>query len=225
MASPTLVEVPCASMAEAEAGFRAALSHARSTASRCPTGFGAVMPLPLPSLEPPRPRRTAYTRSPSRSASSRRLSTNNAAPSPITNPSAPASKGLVPVAESAPILQNFTKPCTPMLRSMPPVIAASYSWLASPWKAAEVAARAEAQAASVVKFGPRKSKRFATRPARTLASSPGIVSSLMSGSWARKCSCHWERIPVRTSAGSAAKEGVCSRSRRSSGNWMRSDVR
>ena len=64
-------------------------------------------------------------RSPSRSASSRRLSTKSAAPSPMTKPSAPASKGRVPVADSAPILQNFTKAATPMLRSTPPVMTAS----------------------------------------------------------------------------------------------------
>ena len=33
--------------------------QARSTASRWPTGLGAVMPLPLPSLEPPTPSSTA----------------------------------------------------------------------------------------------------------------------------------------------------------------------
>ena len=59
LASPTRVEVPCASTAEAAVGFRPAFAQARSTASRCPTGFGAVIPLPFPSLEPPRPRRTA----------------------------------------------------------------------------------------------------------------------------------------------------------------------
>ena len=59
VASPTRVEVPCASTYPASAGLRCALAHARSTASRCPTGFGAVMPLPLPSLEPPSPSSTA----------------------------------------------------------------------------------------------------------------------------------------------------------------------
>ncbi len=109
-ASPTRVDVPWASTAEAAVGFSPAFAQARSTASRWPTGLGAVMPLPLPSLEPPMPSSTAYTRSPSRSASASRFSTNRAAPSPITKPSAPASKGRVPVADSAPILQNFTNP-------------------------------------------------------------------------------------------------------------------
>ena len=65
-------------------------------------------------------------RSPARSASASRLSTNSAAPSPITKPSAPASNGRVPVADSAPILQNLTNAATPMLRSMPPVTPTSY---------------------------------------------------------------------------------------------------
>ena len=68
----------------------------------------------------------------------------------MTKPSAPASNGRVPVAESAPILQNFTKASTPMLRSMPPVITASYWWSLRPRMAEFTAARPEAQAASVV---------------------------------------------------------------------------
>ena len=67
------------------------------------------------------PRSTAYTRSPAASASASRLSTKTAAPSPMTKPSAPSAYGRVPVAESAPILQNFTNAAAFMLRSMPPV--------------------------------------------------------------------------------------------------------
>ena len=59
VASPTRVEVPCASMAETVAGSTPACSQARCTARRWPIGLGAVMPLPLPSLEPPMPRMTA----------------------------------------------------------------------------------------------------------------------------------------------------------------------
>jgi hypothetical protein len=87
----------------------------------------------------------------------------------------------VPVAESAPILQNFTKLDAPMLRSMPPVMAASNSWFTSPSTAASMAARADAQAASTTKLGPCRSNRLATRPAMTLPSSPGMVSSVISG--------------------------------------------
>ena len=57
--SPTRVEVPCPSTREQVAGSRRALSQARWTASFCPTGFGAVRPFPLPSLDPPIPRITA----------------------------------------------------------------------------------------------------------------------------------------------------------------------
>jgi hypothetical protein len=120
-------------------------------------------------------------RSPARSASDSRFSTKIAAPSPITKPSAPASNGRVPVADSAPILQNFTNAATPMLRSTPPVTAASYWCEARPCAAAHTPASPEAQAASVVKFGPRKLNRLAIRPAITLASSPGMVSSVISG--------------------------------------------
>ncbi len=126
VASPTRVDVPCASSIPMEPGSTPALRHARLTASFWPTGLGAVMPLPLPSDEPPIPRMTAYTWSPAFSASERRLSTKSAAPSPITKPSAPASNGRVPVADRAPILQNLTKAPGAMLWSMPPEMQASY---------------------------------------------------------------------------------------------------
>ena len=57
--SPTRVDVPCASTSEHTSGDSPALRQARSTAIRWPTGLGAVMPLPLPSLAPPMPRTTA----------------------------------------------------------------------------------------------------------------------------------------------------------------------
>ena len=58
-ASPTRVEVPWPSISVHSAGERPALRQARSTAKRWPTGLGAVMPLPLPSLALPTPRTTA----------------------------------------------------------------------------------------------------------------------------------------------------------------------
>ena len=42
-------------------------------------------------------------------------------------------------------------------------------------------AKEDAQAASIAKLGPCKSKRLETLPATTLANSPGIVSSLTRG--------------------------------------------
>ncbi len=59
VASPTRVDVPCASIDETVPGSTAARSQARCTASRWPIGLGAVMPLPLPSLDPSMPRITA----------------------------------------------------------------------------------------------------------------------------------------------------------------------
>ena len=56
----------------------------------------------------------------------------------------------MPVADNAPILENFTKPLMPMLRSMPPVTTASYWPEASPCTADDIAARPDAHAASVV---------------------------------------------------------------------------
>ena len=67
----------------------------------------------------------------------------------MTKPSAPSAYGRVPVAESAPILQNFTKLVGPMFRSRPPVSTASKCPATRPSQAALIAARAEAQAASV----------------------------------------------------------------------------
>ena len=58
-ASPTLVEVPWPSIRVHSAGDTPALRQARSIAKRCPTGLGAVIPLPLPSLALPTPRTTA----------------------------------------------------------------------------------------------------------------------------------------------------------------------
>ena len=53
------------------------------------------------------PRITAYTRSPSRTASARRLSTTTPQPSPITKPFADSSNGQERSADNAPILENF----------------------------------------------------------------------------------------------------------------------
>ena len=57
--SPTLVLVPWASTRVAVAGSSPALAQARCAARIWPSGLGAVIPLPLPSAEPPTPRITA----------------------------------------------------------------------------------------------------------------------------------------------------------------------
>ena len=57
--SPTAVEVPWPSTSPQASGERPESAQARSTASRCPIGLGAVIPFPLPSLAPATPRTTA----------------------------------------------------------------------------------------------------------------------------------------------------------------------
>jgi len=139
----------------------------------------------------------------------------------MTKPSAPASKGRVPVADSAPILQNLTNAATPMLRSTPPVTTASYCPSTSPSAAAVRPASPEAQAASVVKLGPRKLNRFAIRPEMMFASSPGMVSSVISMKWLRYELEVSAVIVSRVASGSAANAGERASSRVNSGNWMR----
>ena len=68
-----------------------------------------------------------------------------------------------------------------MLRSTPPAITASQWPVSTRCTAASRAARLEAQAASVMKLGPRRLRMLATRPETMLASSPGMVSSVMGG--------------------------------------------
>ncbi len=99
----------------------------------------------------------------------------------MTKPSAPTPKGRVPVALRAPILQNLTNDDAPMLRSTPPVSTASTLCSVSSSTAASTAAKLLAQAASVMKFGPRRLRMLATRPETMLASSPGMESSVMVG--------------------------------------------
>ena len=143
----------------------------------------------------------------------------------MTKPSAPSPNGRVPVAESAPIFENFTNEFVPMLRSTPPVTTASQWPATSMSTAASNAAKVDAQAASVVKFGPRRFRTFATRPERMFDSSPGIVSSVMSGMFRATTSDQRARIASRTAAGRSRNSFASSSSRRYSGNEMRSVVR
>ncbi len=76
---------------------------------------------------------------------------------------------------------------------------------------------ADAHAASVVKLGPWKLKRLATRPAMQLASSPGMVSSVVSGRRAAIRLCNSLFISRRTGSGSALKLALPSSSRSYSG--------
>ena len=114
-------------------------------------------------------------------ASLNRLSTNTPAPSPITKPFARASKGDEWVGESAPIAENFAKVAGSMVRSVAPASITSTCRVCSKRHASKTAAIDEAQAASMAWLGPCKSRRLATRPETTFASSPGMVSSSIRG--------------------------------------------
>ena len=99
---------------------------------------------------------------------------------------------------------NLMNVDAPMLRSMPPVITASNSPSFRPSIEASIAATADAHAASTTKFGPRRLKRLATRPARQLPSSPGIVSSVTGGSQPSRLSSSSRAIASRASPGRLA---------------------
>ncbi len=137
----------------------------------------------------------------------------------MTKPSAPSPKGRLPVALSAPILQNLTKMLAPMLRSTPPVSTASTWPAVNSSTAALIAAKLEAQAASVMKLGPRRLSTLATRPETMLG------TSVMGGMVASMRSCHRARIAWRTVGGSCWNSVTASRALRYSGNWMRMVVR
>ena len=84
-----------------------------------------------------------------------------------------------------------------------------------------MAASPEAHAASVVKLGPRKLNRFATRPAVMFASSPGMVSSVISSNPARNEARVSARMASRTCWGSAPNDGAAQSSWANFGNWIR----
>ena len=104
MGSPTSVPEPCASTYETSPGSTLAIARASEITAACPSQRGAVKPtLRSPSLFTAEPRITAWTRSPSASASSSRFSTTAPTPLPPTKPRASASKGLhSPVGEVMP---------------------------------------------------------------------------------------------------------------------------
>jgi hypothetical protein len=130
-----------------------------------------------PSLEVPLPRMTAYTRSPSRSASARRLSTTMPVPSPISTPSASASNGRIsPFRLNACNWLNTDQKLMSCTWCTPPASTASSRPLASsviPWS---TAISEDAQAASIVYAGPRRFSRFATRDAARLGTRPIVPS-------------------------------------------------
>ncbi len=110
MASPRLVPEPCASTKSMSPGARPASSRAWRRTASWACLFGAVRPLLCPSWVIAVPRMTAWVARCCRSASWTRWRTTAPPPSPITNPSAEASKVLVrPSPASMLILQACTK--------------------------------------------------------------------------------------------------------------------
>ena len=94
VASPTFVDVPCASINSTVSVLYPDCEYALATACIWPRWLGAVIPLPRPSLLAPMPRITEYIVSLSEMASLSLLSTITPEPSPITNPFAPESNGV-----------------------------------------------------------------------------------------------------------------------------------
>ncbi len=97
-ASPTGVPVPCASSSPSAPGARGsspASRQARSRACTWPATSGLIRLAARPSPATPVPRITAYTRSPSRSASASRFSSTTPVPSDSRVPSARRSKGRI----------------------------------------------------------------------------------------------------------------------------------
>ena len=121
---------------------------------------------------------TAYTRSPSRSASLRRLSATMAMPSPSMVPSAWSENGRQsPDGLSAGVLLKHMYMKMSFIVSAPPAMARSLSPRRSSFTAMDKAENVLAQAASVTQLVPCRSKRLAMRPATTLPSTPGKVLS------------------------------------------------
>ena len=78
----------------------------------------------------------------------------------------------------------------------------------------------------MTKFGPRRLKTLATRPAMMLPSSPGIVSSVITGSQAsQRCRQLARRSPRAPPSAARANWRRASSSRANSGKLMRSAVR
>ena len=99
--SPTGVPVAWHSIRSTSPGCQSAPRYADCIDRSCPSVLGASR-LPSTSLDSPTPRTTAQIRSPSCTASSTRLSTTTAAPSPTTSPSPRSSNGEHrPVGDSA----------------------------------------------------------------------------------------------------------------------------
>ena len=107
VASPTCVEVACASMYCTSCGPKRG-GYARCMASVWPSLRGAQRLFPLPSADMPIPRITQRIRSPSANAFGRVFKTSVTKPSAVTNPEALASKGRDLPAETDCACENST---------------------------------------------------------------------------------------------------------------------
>ncbi|SKZ32681.1 Uncharacterised protein [Mycobacteroides abscessus subsp. abscessus] len=135
-------------------------AKARAMTSFCAGAFGAVSPLDRPSWLVAEPRITAKTRSPSRTASVRRLSTTTPAPSPRTKPSAATSNALHrPRGESIPHLPsaNWVSGC--WMRLTPPASPRSVSRERRLWQARCSETNDDEHAVSTATAGPRRPRR------------------------------------------------------------------
>ena len=167
--SPSAVPVPCASTRPMSAGVRRASARAASISAVWESTFGAVKPPERPSWLTAEPCITASTRSPSRTASSSRLSTTTPQPSPRVKPSARASKGLHrPSGASAPVARTTRVERGETTRLTPPASATSHSPLRSARPARWTATSDEEQAVSTATAGPVRPSAYATRPAAKL---------------------------------------------------------
>ncbi len=117
-------------------------------------------------------------RSPSRSASSSRLSATMPSPSPSIVPSASSEKGRQsPLALSAGVFEKHMYMKMSLSVSTPPVMTRSESPRYSSCTAMLSAEKVDAHAASVTQLVPPRSSRFAMRPATTLPRRPGKLLS------------------------------------------------
>ncbi|PQM44457.1 hypothetical protein C1Y40_05383 [Mycobacterium talmoniae] len=134
------------------------------------------------------PRSQAYTSASSGTASSR-VNTTTPTPSPSTKPSALASKGRhTPDLDTAPILENSTRPSGTRFRCTPATTAMSHCPARSASTALYSATSDDAQAASMAIDGPRRLKLRVIAAAAMFSSEPGMVNARTGGTAAANSS-------------------------------------
>ncbi len=153
--SPSAVPVPCASTRPMSAAVRPASASAASTREIWASTFGAVNPDERPSELTAEPWITAWIRSQSRTAWSRRLSTTTPHPSPRVKPLARASKDLHnPSGASERVWTTSRVERGDRMRLTPPASATSHSPRRSAWLARWTATSDDEHAVSIATAGP-----------------------------------------------------------------------